>query len=110
MAQFALGPRTGPLRVPLDAGAARPLAAAQAAATLLPMQAAAGVEPQIDIDQFGFVRAAHTEPVTFGGRRDSIDAAIAFLGDVKAIATDKARGLAGGLSAAVIRAIPGFTP
>jgi hypothetical protein len=81
--------------------------------TLLPVQAAAGVEPQIDIDQFGFVRrarAAHTKPVTFGDRRDSIDAAIAFLGDVKAIATDEARGLAGGLSAAVIRAIPCFTP
>ena len=48
--------------------------------------------------------------VTFGDRRDSIDAAIAFLGDVKAIATDEARGLAGGLSTAVICAIPGFTP
>ena len=52
------------------------------------MQAAAAVEPQIDIDQFAFVRATHPEPVTFGGRHDSIDAAIAFLGDVKAIATD----------------------
>lgn len=49
---------------------------------LVEMQAAADVEPQVDIDQLGFVRragAAHTKPVTFGDRRDRIDAAITFL-------------------------------
>ena len=77
------------------------------------MQAAAGVEPQIDM--FGWVReyargAVHTQPVTLGGRRDGNNAAIAFLGEFDAITTDVLIALVGSLSAAVIRAIPGVTP
>jgi hypothetical protein len=70
------------------------------------VQAAAGVEPQIDM--FGWVReyargAVHTQPVTLGGRRDGSNVAIAFLGEVDAITTDVLITLARGLSAAVIR-------
>src|SRR5258707_8819332 len=80
---------------------------------LVEVQAAAGVEPQINM--FGWVRkyargAVHTQPVTLGGRRDSSNVAIAFLGGFDAITMDVLIALAGGLSAAVIRAIPGFTP
>ncbi len=69
------------------------------------MQAAAGVEPQIDM--FGWVReyvrgAVHTQPVTLGDGRDGSDATIAFLGEVDAIAADVEIILAGGFSAAVI--------
>ena len=69
------------------------------------MQAAAGVEPQIDI--FGWVReyvrgAVHTQPVTLSARRDGSNATIAFLGEVDAVAADVEISLAGGFSAAVI--------
>jgi hypothetical protein len=72
---------------------------------LLEVQAAAGVESQIDM--FGWVResgrgAVHTQPVTLGARRDGSDATIAFLGEVDAIAADVEITLAGGFSAAVI--------
>jgi hypothetical protein len=90
-----------------------PLANERHTQALVEVQVAAGVEPQIDM--FGWVRvyargAVHTQPVTLGGRRDSSNVAIAFLGEFDAITMDVLITLTGGLSAAVIRAIPGFTP
>src|SRR5262249_49880240 len=63
----------------------------------------AGIKPQIDLDQpERVVQTAHMQPMTFGDRRDGIDTAIAFLGEVDTIATDFARILAGGVPTTVV--------
>jgi hypothetical protein len=55
------------------------------------MQATAGIEPQIDMLELGFIyarRTLHTQPVALGGRLDSNNGAAVFLVDFHAIATD----------------------